>query len=187
MFKLKLINKPKMIKLKCGFSFPNIVLANLQEKEIIPTKNIQNIVADFPFDGLSKVTVEAIPDEYIIPSGEIEINANGIYNVTDKASARVSVPEKQLGTKTITKNGVYNASDDNLDGYSQVEVETSGVDINDYFWENFDLHGGTSWDSSNFKKILKKVIIDKTQERMGFAFYETNLETIIFKPTVAKQ
>ena len=97
MFKLKLINKPKMIKLKCGFSFPNIVLANLQEKEIIPTKNIQNIVADFPFDGLSKVTVNPIPDEYIIPSEEIEITANGNYNVTDKASAKVNVPAKKLG------------------------------------------------------------------------------------------
>ena len=96
MFKLKLINKPKMIKLKCGFSFPNIVLANLQEKEVIPTKNIQNIVADYPFDGLSKVTVNPIPDEYIIPSGEIEITANGIYNVTDKVSAKVNVPEKNI-------------------------------------------------------------------------------------------
>ena len=133
MFKLKLINKPKMIKLKCGFSFPNIVLANLQEKEIIPTKNIQNIVADFPFDGLSKVTVNPIPDEYIIPSGEIEITENGDYNVTDKVSARVSVPEKTLTTKTITANGTYNATDDNADGYSQVTVETSGVDINDYY------------------------------------------------------
>ena len=187
MFKLKLINKPKMIKLKCGFSFPNIVLANLQEKETTPTKEMQQIIADQQYDGLSKVVVNAIPDDYIIPSGEIEITANRIYNVTDKASAKVNVPEKTLGTKTITANGTYKASDDNLDGYSQVEVETSGVDINDYFWENFDLHGGTSWDSSNFKKILKKVIIDKTQERMGYAFYETNLETIIFKPTVAKQ
>ena len=187
MFKLKLINKPKMIKLKCGFSFPNIVLANLQEKETTPTKEMQQIIADQQYDGLSKVVVNAIPDEYIIPSGEIEINANGIYNVTDKASARVIVPEKQLGTKTITKNGVYNATDDNLDGYSQVTVETSGVDINEYFWENFDLHGGTSYSTSNFPKILKKVIIDKTQASMGYAFYETNLETIIFKPTVAKQ
>lgn len=187
MFKLKLINKPKMIKLKCGFSFPNIVLANLQEKEATPTKEMQQIIADQQYDGLSKVVVNAIPDEYIIPSGEIEINANGIYNVTDKVSARVSVPEKTLTTKTITANGTYNATDDNVDGYSQVTVETSGVDINDYFWENFDLHGGTSWDKSNLPKILKKVIIDKTQASMGYAFYETNLETIIFKPTVAKQ
>ena len=52
MFKLKLINKPKMIKLKCGFSFPNIVLANLQEKEVIHTKEVQEIVADKTYDGL---------------------------------------------------------------------------------------------------------------------------------------
>ena len=99
----------------------------------------------------------------------------------------ISTSSAVLGTKTITANGTYKATDDNLDGYSQVNVETSGVDINDYFWKDFNLHGGTSYDSSNFKEILKKVIIDKTQERMGYAFYETNLETIIFKPTVAKQ
>ena len=133
MFKLKLINKPKMIKLKCGFSFPDIVLANLQEKETTPTKEMQQIIADQQYDGLSKVVVNAIPDEYIIPSGEIEITANGNYNVTDKASARVSVPVKTLTTKTITANGTYNATDDNADGYSQVTVETSGVDINDYY------------------------------------------------------
>lgn len=124
MFKLKLINKPKMIKLKCGFSFPNIVLANLQEKEVIPTKEVQEIVADKTYDGLSKVTVQSIPNEYIIPSGEIEFTQNGTYDVTDKASAKVNIKEKVLGTKTITENGTYKAIDDNLDGYSEVEVNT---------------------------------------------------------------
>lgn len=38
-----------------------------------------------------------------------------------------------VANKTITSNGTYKASDDNLDGYSQVSVETNGVDINDYF------------------------------------------------------
>lgn len=187
MFKLKLINKPKMIKLKCGFSFPNIVLANLQEKETTPTKEMQQIIADQQYDGLSKVVVNAIPDDYIIPSGEIEITANGNYNVTDKASAKVNVPAKKLGDKTITKNGVYNATDDNLDGYSQVTVETSGVDINDYFWENFSLSGSQYNDSSNLLKILKKVIISNTAASVGNTFASTNLETIVFKPTVAKQ
>ena len=133
MFKLKIINKPKMIKMKCDIEFPDVVLANLQDKETTPTKETQVVVPDFPFDGLSKVTVNPIPDEYIIPSGEIEFTQNGTYDVTDKASAKVNVPEKKLGTKTITKNGTYKASDDDLDGYSEVEVETSGVDINDYY------------------------------------------------------
>ena len=43
---------------------------------------------------------------------------------------------QNLGTKKITENGTYNASDDNLNGYSSVEVETSGVDINNYYIMN---------------------------------------------------
>ena len=104
-----------------------------QEKEVMPTKEVQIIEPDKNYTGLSKVTVNPIPNEYIIPSGEIEFTQNGTYDVTDKASAKVNIPEKQLGTKTITKNGTYKASDDDLDGYSEVEVETSGVDINDYY------------------------------------------------------
>lgn len=133
MFKLKIINKPKMIKMKCNIEFPDVVLANLQEKEVTPTKEIQEIKADQQYDGLSKVTVNPIPDEYIIPSGEINISQNGTYDVTDKINAIVNIPEKKLGTKTITTNGTYKATDDNLDGYSEVEVATSGVDINDYY------------------------------------------------------
>ena len=132
MYKLKIV-QPKPLKVKFSVSFPPIILANLQEKEVVPTKETQEIIADSNYDGLSKVTVNPIPNEYIIPSGEIEFTKNGIYDVTDKASAKVNVPEKQLGTKTITTNGTYNARDDNLDGYSQVEVATNGVDINDYF------------------------------------------------------
>ena len=136
MFKLKITNKPEMIKMKCNIEFPDIVLANLQEKEATPTKEKQEIIADATYDGLSKVVVNAIPDEYIIPSGEININSNGTYDVTDKASANVNVPEKVLGTKSITSNGTYKATDDNVDGYSEVVVSTSGVDINDYYDTN---------------------------------------------------
>lgn len=133
MFRLKMINKPKLFKLRFNFIFPQIVLANMQEKEITPTKETQIVEPDRNYDGLKKVTVNKIPDEYIIPSGEIDITQNGTYNIADKAMANVNIPEKQLGTKTITKNGIYKATDDNLDGYSEVDVETSGVDINDYF------------------------------------------------------
>ena len=141
MFKLKITNKPEMIKMKCNIEFPDIVLANLQEKEVTPTKETQEIVAEKQYDGLSKVVVNAIPDEYIIPSGEININSNGTYDVTDKASANVNIPEKVLGTKSITSNGTYKATDDNVDGYSEVVVSTSGVDINDYYDTNNNYSG----------------------------------------------
>ena len=104
-----------------------------QEKEVTPTKEVQNVEPDKDYTGLSKVKVNPIPEEYIIPTGEVEFTQNGTYDVTDKASANVNIPEKVLGTKSITSNGTYKAVDDNLDGYSEVKVETSGVDIWDYF------------------------------------------------------
>ena len=82
------------------------------------------------------------------PTGTLEITQNGTYDVKQKAYAKVAVPEpsgnikitengfhiiKQysiaevavyptLVAKTITANGTYNASDDNVDGFSSVVV-----------------------------------------------------------------
>ena len=89
------------------------------------------------------------------PTGEIEITSNGTYDVTDKATAKVNVPTKTLGTKTITANGIYKATDDNLDGYSEVEVATSGVDINDYFKSETIDHNPTS--VGCWYKFIKKI------------------------------
>lgn len=72
-----------------------------QEKEVTPTREIQEITPDIGYTGLSKV----------------KVNGYTPY----------------VASKNITSNGVYKASDDELDGYSEVTVETSGVDINDYF------------------------------------------------------
>ena len=133
-----------------------------QKKEVIPTKTEQMIIPDENYNSLSEVLVKQIPEEYIIPQGEInitengdfdvstkqlarvsvpeptgtiEVIENGTFNVKDKEFADVNVPEKKLGTKNITANGVYKASDDELDGYNEVSVETSGVDITEYFSE----------------------------------------------------
>ena len=136
MYKLKIV-QPKPLKVKFSVAFPPIILANLQEKTVVPLTNEVVVTADDSFDGLSKVTVGAIPSEYIIPSGEIEFTQNGTYDVTDKASAKVNVPEKTLGTKTITSNGTYKAIDDNLDGYSEVIADVQiDIDIKQYMIES---------------------------------------------------
>lgn len=67
----------------------------LQEKTVTPTKSVQEVTPDASYDGLGKVNVNPIPDEYIVPT---------------------------LATKEITENGTYNATDDNADGYSSVVV-----------------------------------------------------------------
>lgn len=154
MLKIKLLEN-KIFKIKMSCIFPKIVLANMQEKEVIPKKEIQEILPDKNFDGLSKVIVNKIPEEYIIPDGNLEINQNGTFDVANKANAVVSVPEKKLGTKTITENGTFKAVDDNLDGYSEVSVSTSGVDINDYFTET--INGTSNTSQSGWGNTVKKL------------------------------
>lgn len=105
-----------------------------QEKSVEPSKLKQVIIPDDGFNGLSKVTVNKIADNYVIPTGEIEIKENGNYDVTDKVSVNVNVPEKVLDVKSITSNGTYKASDDNLDGYSQIDVNvTAEVNWDEYY------------------------------------------------------
>ena len=153
MFKLKLIKKPILFKLKCDFSFPPIVLANLQEKEVIPTKEKQEVVADKNYDGLSKVIVKGY------------------------------VPKVE--NKTITQNGVYSAEEEGLDGYDIVKVETSGVDINDYFDKN--IIGGT-YTNPGWKQNIKRwrsplYVTEGTNTAYmfrDFPFDETVLPEVIF-------
>lgn len=63
----------------------------LQEKSVTPTETAQEVTADDGYDGLLKVNVDAIPSEYIVPSGTKEITENGTYDVADKASVVVNV------------------------------------------------------------------------------------------------
>ena len=63
----------------------------LQEKSVTPTKAVQEVTADDGFDGLEKVTVGEIPDEYIVPSGTKDITENGTHDVTEFAAVEVNV------------------------------------------------------------------------------------------------
>lgn len=72
----------------------------LQEKSATPTKAQQVVTPEEGFYGLSKVTVAKIPDNYIIPTGAVEITTNGTHDVSGKASATVNVPGKEEQEKT---------------------------------------------------------------------------------------
>lgn len=73
----------------------------LQEKSATPTKAQQVVTPDEGYYGLSKVTVAEIPDNYVIPTGAVEITANGTHNVSGKASATVNVPATPVEEKTV--------------------------------------------------------------------------------------
>lgn len=99
----------------------------LQTKTVTPTKSQQNIAADSGYDGLSGVTVNAIPDNYVIPTGTVNITANGTHDVSGKASINVNVPGKEEQTKsvTITANGTVKITPDAGKTLSEVTVITA--------------------------------------------------------------
>lgn len=98
----------------------------LQSKTVTPTKSVQEITADEGYTALEMVTVEAIPSEYIVPDGTLDIGANGEHDVAayEKISVNVPIPDgyiKPSGTLEITENGLHDVTE-----YAAVSVDVAG-------------------------------------------------------------
>lgn len=92
--------------------FDGLSKVNVNVKPILQAKTTDkngDVFPDTGYDGLSKVTVNVpIPSGYIKPSGGLEVNSNGTYNVSDKATVTVNVdipepPASYDGKVTISK------------------------------------------------------------------------------------
>lgn len=88
----------------------------LQIKTVSPTTSKQTITADSAYDGLKTVIVEAIPVDYVIPQGTLEITENRTYDVQTYEFVDVNVPIpsgyiKPSGTFEVTENGVHDITE----------------------------------------------------------------------------
>ena len=68
-----------------------IIPPKTQEKSCTPTEAEQEIVPDEDYTGLSKVTVDAIPEQYVVPTGTLDITENGLYDIKSKENVNVTV------------------------------------------------------------------------------------------------
>lgn len=102
---------------------------NNQNKTVTPTTSQQSITADSGYTGLGTVTINRIPTNYIIPSGNKEIIANGTnIDVAAYSTVSVAVPTgggstpiiQSLNITPSTSEQTFNSS--SVDGYKPITV-----------------------------------------------------------------
>lgn len=114
MFKLKIIDKPEMFKMKCNFEFPKIPIENLQEKEVNPTTEKQEIVADKEYSALSKVMINAVTSDidsniqsYNIKKDVSILGVTGnVIELNGEERATTPTKDTQIITPSADKNAI---------------------------------------------------------------------------------
>ena len=110
----------------CGISKVNIGAVQAYQGTATPTKSEQTIN---PTSGkfFSSCKVGAIPSDYVIPSGTLQITANGSKDVTNYKNVNVNVaPNLEQKTVDIVANGTTDVTPTTgKDGMSKVTVNVN--------------------------------------------------------------
>ena len=123
----------------------------LQQKTIDPIKSSQDITPDSGYDGLSKVTIRAIPDNYIIPSGTITVDSYSgpvSFDVTNYKELDLNLSLYQnevelLGNKLTC---ISNKADE----YTYIKIITYDAQADIYYDMFFDIK-----DAGTIKKTIQ--------------------------------
>ena len=150
-------------------------------------------------DGYSSVTVN-VPNTYtssdegkVVSNGDLvsqtskNVTVNGTVDTTLNNQVVVDVAPN-VGSKTITENGTYNASSDNYDGYSQIVVNVDGggggvVPANDVNFRDYD---GTIVQSYSAADFAALTAIPANPSHTGLTAQGWNWTLINAKAYVAK-
>lgn len=183
------------------------VSAVLQEKTATPTESPQEITADDGYDGLGKVTVEAIPSDYVVPSGTKNITENGTHDVKNYASVSVEVEtggaadpvlqdktvnpkfSRQIitadegydGLGTVTVNGM---DEDYIIPSGTLEITENGKhDVEEYKYVNVNVASSGGGGGADLGALLSNTLTvldnsDATSLRQRACQQATKLETV---------
>ena len=117
-----------------------VVRGRVQEKEVTPTEEVQSILPDEDYDALSKVTVDAIPSDYVgsdiplndssdlsVSSGTVSV-PNGYYG--EDASASVQSAVHNSPNISISASGLITSTHAQSEGYVQSDTSSATYQMN---------------------------------------------------------
>ena len=142
MLKVKLINEKTPLKIKMVAKFPNVVLANLQDKVVNPSVNEQIINADFGYDGLNNVTINPVTkdiDSDIKP--ENIKNGIDILGVTGSLEEPKEEEEKSVALDMLSGNQIIMPTENKV--LSKVTIEKPSTLISDNIKNGVNIGGVT--------------------------------------------
>lgn len=115
-----------------GMSKVTVNAVSTETKSVTPTTSEQNVT---PSSGkfLDKVTVNAIPGDYIKPSGTKSITENGTHDVTAFASVNINVPTSG-GNSSVTPGSYTSTVGDSITSVDWTNVYNGTYKTLNGYW-----------------------------------------------------